>query len=114
MSAAAARRRKQLASRKEQDAIGSQLSQMLGVEDPSVGMSEETAYEAQQLAQSQIRKKINAGASKEACDLAFTSCLTILQKGRVSVASQLRPSGWIVSLNCKMLIPRPWNRPLSS
>jgi hypothetical protein len=89
MSAAAARRRKQLASNKDRDAVGSQLSQLLQTEDPSTGMSEETAYEAQQLAQSQIRKKINAGHPKEACDLAYSSCLTILQKGRVSVASQL-------------------------
>jgi hypothetical protein len=52
-------------------------------------MSEETAYEAQQLAQSQIRKKINAGHPVNACDLAYSGCLTILQKGRVSVAGQL-------------------------
>jgi hypothetical protein len=89
MSAAATRRRKQLAANKERDAIGSQLSQLLKTEDPSTGMSEETAYEAQQLAQSQIRKKINAGMLQEACDLAYSSCLTLLQKGRVSVASQL-------------------------
>jgi hypothetical protein len=89
MSAAATRRRKQLAARKEQDAVGSQLSQLLQSQDPLIGMSEETAYEAQQLAQSQIRKKINAGDYQAACDLAYTSVLTILQKGRVSVASQL-------------------------
>jgi hypothetical protein len=60
-----------------------------GREYTSTGRSEETAYEAQQLAQSRIRKKINAGRPLDACDLAYSGCLTILQKGRVSLASQL-------------------------
>jgi hypothetical protein len=91
MSAAAARRRKQLMARKKQqeadgDAVSVQLQKLL--EDD--GLSEEaTAYEALQLAQSQVRKKVHAGEFKEASGLAYAASLAILKKGRVSVASQL-------------------------
>ena len=91
MSAAAARRRKQLLARKQQeasdgDAVAAQLQKLL--EDD--GLSEEaTAYEALQLAQSQVRKKVHAGEYKGATDLAYSASLAILKKGRVSVASQL-------------------------
>ena len=55
MSAAAARRRKQLAARKaEQDVVGTQLSKILSADE----MDETTAYEALQLAQSQVRKRL--------------------------------------------------------
>lgn len=90
MSAAAARRRKQLAKKKEaaasdQDAVARQLQTLLDSDDKS----EETAYEALQLAQSLVRKKAGA-KDKAACDLAYTSALTLLEKkNRVSVASQL-------------------------
>ena len=94
MSAAAARRRKQLLARKQQkqadadsgDAISDQLVKLL--EDD--GLSEEaTAYEALQLAQSQVRKKVHAGDFKGSVDLACTASLAILKRGRVSVASQI-------------------------
>lgn len=91
MSAAAARRRKQLAKKKasaesEQDAVASQLQKLLDNDDKS----EETSYEALQLAQSLVRKKAAAKDSKAACDLAYSSALTLLEKkNRVSVASQL-------------------------
>ena len=92
MSAAAARRRKQLLARKKQqeasgvDAVAAQLQKLL--EDD--GLSEEsTAYEALQLAQSQVRKKVHSGEYKAAVDLAYSASLAILKKGRVSVASQL-------------------------
>ena len=97
MSAAAARRRKQLAARKNKeqgggtDHVGAQLTKILqsGDEDGAGGMPEETAYEALQLAQSVIRKKVKDGSFGEACDLAYTTSLALLQKKRVSVASQL-------------------------
>jgi hypothetical protein len=87
MSAAAARRRKQLAARQnEQDVVGIQLKNILTNED---SMAEETAYEALQLAQSAIRRKVKEGSFVEACDLAYSTSLALLKKGRVSVASQL-------------------------
>jgi hypothetical protein len=100
MSAAAARRRKQLAARKQQaqeaaahgkdvtDPVSAQLQKLLTEEKESL-KEEATAYEALQLAQSQVRKKVHAGQYSEAVDLAITASLTILQQGRVSVASQL-------------------------
>ena len=93
MSAAATRRRKQLAARqgKEQgagDLVGAQLSKILS-DHVDVEMPEETAYEALQLAQSVIRKKIKEGLFPDACDLAYTTSLALLKKKRVSVASQL-------------------------
>lgn len=92
MSAAAARRRKQLAKKKEAageteaDAVARQLQALLENDDKS----EEVAYEALQLAQSLVRKKAGNKDAKAACDLAYTSALTLLEKKhRVSVASQL-------------------------
>jgi len=86
MSAAAARRRKQLQARqKEQkDAVGVRLEALLNESD-----DEAQAYEALQLAQSQVRKMEHAGDYKGATDLAYSASLTLLKHGRVSVASQL-------------------------
>jgi Golgi to ER traffic protein 4 len=87
MSAAAARRRKQLAARQnDQDVVGTQLKNILAKEET---ISEETAYEALQLAQSAIRRKVKEGSFVEACNLAYSTSLSLLKKGRVSVASQL-------------------------
>ena len=87
MSAAAARRRKQLAARQnEQDVVGTQLKNLLASEDT---MPEEKAYEALQVAQSSIRRKVKEGSFSDACDLAYSTSLALLKKGRVSVASQL-------------------------
>jgi hypothetical protein len=100
MSAAAARRRKQLMARKKQqdeacsvgkdalDPVSAQLQKLL-TDEPEALAEEATAYEALQLAQSQVRKKVHAGEFAEAVDLACSASLTILQQGRVSVASQL-------------------------
>lgn len=92
MSAAAARRKKQLAARAasdggEKDVVMEQLDKLLN--NDGGDLSEETAYEALQLAQSSIRKRIQTDKFKEGCDLAFTSSLKLLNAGRVSVASQL-------------------------
>ena len=86
MSAAAARRRKQLAARQkeQQDAVGVRLEALLAESD-----DEAVAYEALQLAQSQVRKMEHAGDYSGATDLAYTSSLSLLKHGRVSVASQL-------------------------
>lgn len=96
MSAAAARRRKQLLARKKAqeeaaantdlDPVSAQLQKLL--QDETL-KEEATAYEALQLAQSQVRKKVHAGEYAAAVDLAFSSSLAILKSGRVSVASQL-------------------------
>jgi hypothetical protein len=94
MSAAAARRRKQLLARKQQqqqegdDPVAIQLHKLL-TDDPTALADEAIAYEALQLAQSQVRKKVHAALYGEAVDLACMASLTILQQGRVSVASQL-------------------------
>mmetsp|Transcript_18885 Transcript_18885/g.44136 ORF Transcript_18885/g.44136 Transcript_18885/m.44136 type:complete len:385 (-) Transcript_18885:54-1208(-) len=88
MSAAAARRRKQLAARKAsdgEDSVSTQLKKLLSGEQ----MDEPTAYEALQLAQSQVRKKYNAGDFGGATTLAYEGSLALLKKKRVSVASQL-------------------------
>jgi len=91
MSAAAARRRKQLAKKKEsaaseQDLVAQHLQTLLDSDDKS----EESSYEALQLAQSLVRKKAGAKDAKAACDLAYSSALVLLEKkNRVSVASQL-------------------------
>jgi len=89
MSAAAARRRKQLAARKAAegaDTVTQQLNKLLSVEE---SLDEATAYEALQLAQSQVRKKVHGQDFKGACDLAYEASLSLLKKKRVSVASQL-------------------------
>lgn len=90
MSAAAARRRKQLAARAQAEAastdvVAQQLQKLLAEET----LDEATAYEALQLAQSQVRKKIVAGEFGPACELCASAALALLQKQRVSVASQL-------------------------
>jgi hypothetical protein len=93
MSAAAARRRKQLAKKKEaaatateSDAVARQLQELLANDDTS----EETAYEALQLAQSLVRKKAKAKDAVGATELAYSSALTLLEKkNRVAVSSQL-------------------------
>ena len=100
MSAAAARRRKQLAARraaqpqeqqehqKDVDIVGAQLQKILS--SSSADMDEAVAYEALQLAQSQVRKKISAGDSAGGLDLCFSVADTLLhQYQRVSVASPL-------------------------
>lgn len=89
MSAAAARRRKQLAARKAaegEDSVTLQLKKLLNMEE---AMDEATAYEALQLAQSQVRKKYHAGDFTGCTNLAYEGSLSLLKKGRVSVASQL-------------------------
>ncbi|KAL7561914.1 hypothetical protein ACA910_005107 [Epithemia clementina (nom. ined.)] len=89
MSAAAARRRKQLEARKAsdgEDGVNLQLKKLLS---PDEALDEATAYEALQLAQSQVRKKVHAGDFEGACELAYQASLSLLKKERVSVASQL-------------------------
>jgi hypothetical protein len=89
MSAASARRRKQLAARSAgeggHDAVLKKLEEALSVTD----MDETTAYEALQLAQSIIRKRIKQGDFESACTLCSETSLRLLQSHRVSVASQL-------------------------
>lgn len=99
MSAAAVRRRKQILARKKQqeeaviagndalDPVSAQLQKLLN--DPKALAEEATAYEALQLAQSQIRKKVHAGDYADGVELACSASLKILQQGRVSVATQL-------------------------
>lgn len=85
MSAAAARRQKQLAARAlEGDNVAAKLKVLLAAAD-----DEPTAYEALQLAQSQTRKAVNHGNFVEASEIAFSTGLHLLQKNKVSVASQL-------------------------
>ena len=97
MSAAAARRRKQLAARKAAEGAGGggdlvtqQLNKILSAkDDDNVIMDEASAYEALQLVQSQVKKKEHAGDYVGATDLAYKASISLLKKGRVSVASQL-------------------------
>lgn len=97
MSAAAARRRKQLAKKaaaraesggaEEEDPVTLRLNALLA---DTANSDESTAYEALQLAQSQVRRGVKTGKYKDATDLAYTVGLALLEKhGRVSVASQL-------------------------
>lgn len=100
MSAAAARRRKQLAKKKEaataasasgaDDPVAARLSALLSEQDEAE-RSEATAYEALQLAQSHVRRQVQAGNFAAAADKAYEVGLTLLSDrwGRVSVASQL-------------------------
>lgn len=89
MSAAAARRRKQLAAKAAaagQDPITSKMDSLLATED----LDESTAYEALQLAQSQVRKCVIAGDYKKATEAYGNDVLVkLLGKGKASVASQL-------------------------
>jgi hypothetical protein len=87
MSAAAARRRKQLAAKQQAENGGDSnatLKKLLASCD-----SEPVAYEALQLAQSAVRRKVKDNNGAAACDLAYESSLALLQQGFVSVASQL-------------------------
>jgi len=86
MSAANARRKKQLVARRKAggDAIAAKLQTLLDGSD-----DEPTAYEALQLAQSQVRKTTHAGSYEEATTLAYSASLTLIKKKRVAVASQL-------------------------
>jgi len=86
MSAAAARRRKQLAARQRAggDAVAAQLQQLL-----SLSSDEASAYEALQLAQSQVRKAVHTGKFDQATELAYSSSLSLIEKKNPAVASQL-------------------------
>ena len=88
MSAAAARRRKQRAAKSgNADPIQVRLEALL--KDPAL-KEEAVAYEALQLAQSAVRRNVKIGNFAQACEVAYTSSLTLLTKsGRVSVSSQL-------------------------
>jgi len=97
MSASAARRRKQLLLKKHQaviesesvnvDPVNARLHSLL--EDSE--HTETVAYEALQLAQSQIRRYVQASQGKKAISLAYDTCMVLLEKKNrmVSVASQL-------------------------
>mmetsp|Transcript_12154 Transcript_12154/g.15420 ORF Transcript_12154/g.15420 Transcript_12154/m.15420 type:complete len:402 (+) Transcript_12154:132-1337(+) len=89
MSAAAARRRKQLAAKAAaagEDPITTKLNSLLAADD----LSESTAYEALQLAQSQVRKSVIAGNYSKATETyAYDVLVKLLEKGKASVASQL-------------------------
>lgn len=110
ISAVAARRKKQLAARRATKAsipttgsdgdacrvegrnegdfmIQHQLDDLLNKNNNT--LCEEHAYEALQLAQSCIRKHIQNGKYQDACDMAYHISFTILQKGYISIASQL-------------------------
>lgn len=92
MSAAAARRRKQLLARKKadnQDVLTAQLQKVLFEPGEDEPLDEATAYEALQLAQSQVNKKLKSEQYSEAAVLASRSSLVLLKKDRVSVASQM-------------------------
>jgi Protein of unknown function (DUF410). len=96
MSAAAARRRKQLAAKaalasqggKGTDPISDQLQSLLSSPTP---LDESTAYEALQLAQSQVRKCVKSGEYEKATvTFGYEVCQSLLQKhSKASVASQL-------------------------
>lgn len=89
MSAAAARRRKQLAAKAAasgQDPITAKMDSLLATDD----LSESTAYEALQLAQSQVRKCVISGDyTKATITYAYDVLVKLLEKGKASVASQL-------------------------
>uniref|UniRef100_A0A6U3UKE2 Uncharacterized protein n=1 Tax=Ditylum brightwellii TaxID=49249 RepID=A0A6U3UKE2_9STRA len=95
MSAAAARRRKQLAKKAAEEAANAgttdpvilRLNTLLNSENAT---DESVAYEALQLAQSQVRRLVKTGEFVEAANLAYQTSRTLLEKaGRVSVSSQL-------------------------
>lgn len=89
MSAAAARRRKQLAAKAAaagQDPITAKMDSLLASED----LSESTAYEALQLAQSQVRKCVISGNYTKATETyGYDVLIKLLEKGKAGVASQL-------------------------
>lgn len=93
MSAALARRRKQLKQRAaansggENDPIQARLDALL--QDPTL-TEEAVAYEALQLAQSAVRRNVKLGQFSKGCDVAYSASLALLVKsGRASVSSQL-------------------------
>jgi len=93
MSAAAARRKKQLAAKQASlsesglDPISKQLNSLL---ESSEIIDESTAYEALQLAQSQVRKSVKSGDfDKATSTYGYDVALKILNHNRASVASQL-------------------------
>lgn len=89
MSAAAARRKKQLAAKAAaagQDPITAKMNSLLETD----GLDESTAYEALQLAQSQVRKNVIAGSYAKATETyCYDVLVKLLEKGKASVASQL-------------------------
>jgi hypothetical protein len=93
MSASIARRRKQLAAKAAlasqggQDPITEKMNSLL----IGTSIDEATAYEALQLAQSQLRKCVKSGEfTKATVTYGYDVCLVLLQKhGKASVASQL-------------------------
>lgn len=96
MSAAAARRRKQLLLKKQQAAAESESSdpvnaRLYSLLSDSEESAESIAYEALQLAQSQIRRHVKADQPQDAIKLAFDVSMILLEKKKrmVSVASQL-------------------------
>ncbi|KAL3793161.1 hypothetical protein HJC23_005663 [Cyclotella cryptica] len=95
MSAAAARRKKQLQNRAAKgdpsapssDPVQLRLDSLLL--DPTL-VEEPVAYEALQLAQSSVRRNVKTGNFKQAVEVAYATSLALLTKsGRVSVSSQL-------------------------
>jgi len=96
MSASAARRRKQLAAKKAAlttttlDPITTQLNTLLTC-PPTETVDEATAYEALQLAQSQLRKSVKAGEYvKATVTYGYDIAMVLLDgNGKASVGSQL-------------------------
>jgi len=98
MSAAAARRRKQLAkkaaiqSKDGIDPITQQLNNLLASSNADANgiLPESTAYEALQLAQSQVRKSVNSGEyTKATLTYSHDVIVTLLNYKKAAVASQL-------------------------
>lgn len=101
MSAAAARRRKQLQQKKlsqeqqQHDGSGSsdpvflRLNSLLQCDNEGAEIDGEAAYEALQLAQSQVRRMVKSGEVSKAVEMCYLSLTTLLKKKKVSVASQL-------------------------
>lgn len=103
MSAAAARRRKQLLQKKlsqeqqqqnisdgssSSDPVFLRLNSLLHCGDEAE-IDGEAAYEALQLAQSQVRRMVKSGEVSKAVEMCYFSLTTLLKKKKVSVASQL-------------------------
>jgi len=93
MSAAAARRRKQLAAKAQlasgEDPITTKLNSLLS-KSSEEELPESTAYEALQLAQSQVRKSvINGNYAKATGTYGYDIVVKLLSENKASVASQL-------------------------
>lgn len=108
MSASAARRRKQKALKAASggaEPVSSRLNSLIG----AGAVDESTAYEALQLAQSQVRRLIKTGQYKEGVEAAYDVSLTLLEKhGRVSVASQLMTELVRALLECHIPCTDDW------